>query len=172
MYGNEAVNKTVSCEFHFKQSVICQIKYLHGIKSRTEFKKIADKLLTSVTTVGFEQALDNLNKFMNKKPNKRAFLVNWLNWWHQHKEHFARAFKPTGAALVNMSEAYHSAYATTGSRGVKLVDAAYKDVALALRLERSLELFGQGVKCNGSGSFLWYFKEDCTYITFNYPVSN
>ncbi len=151
VYGNEAVNKTVSCEFHFKQSVIRQSKYLHSIKSRTEFKKMADKLLTSVTTVGFEQAFDNLNKFINKKPSKRGFLVNWLNWWHQRKEHFARAFKPTGAASVNMSEAYHSAYATTGARGLKLVDAAYKDVALALRLERSLELFGQGVKCNGSG---------------------
>ena len=48
-----------------------------------------------------------------------------------------------------MSEAYHSSYATTGSTGLKLVDAAYKDTVLALRLERSLELYGQRVKCQG-----------------------
>lgn len=31
------------------------------------------------------------------------------------------------------------------------MDAVYKDVALALLLERSLDLFGQGVKCHGAG---------------------
>lgn len=31
-----------------------------------------------------------------------------------------------------MSEAYHSSYVTTGSTGMKLVDAAYKDITLAL----------------------------------------
>ena len=31
------------------------------------------------------------------------------------------------------------------------MDAAYKDTASALRLECSLKLFGEGVKCQGSG---------------------
>lgn len=65
--------------------------------------------------ISFEQAFDELNTFINKKPKKRGLLVNWLDWWRQRKEHFARAFKPIGAASVNMSEVYHSAYATTGS---------------------------------------------------------
>lgn len=66
-----------------------------------------------MTVISFEQAFNELNTFI--KPKKRGFLVNWLDWWHQRKEHFARAFKPIGAASVNMSEVYHSAYATTGS---------------------------------------------------------
>ena len=75
----------------------------------------------------------------------------WLEWWDERKGHFARAYKPVGASRANLSEVYHSSYATIASKGLCLVDAAYKDVVIALRLERSLELFGQGLKCQGAG---------------------
>ena len=151
VYGEEAVKRTASCEFHFKQSVLRQSKHLTSSKSQTEFKIIAGKLLSSVTEVSFYQAYDELKGFINKEPRQRAFLKSWLEWWHERRQHFARAFKPISASSVNMSEAYHSTYVTTGSKGLKLVDAAYKDTASALRLERSLKLFGEGVKCQGSG---------------------
>ena len=89
-------------------------------------------------------------------------MTSWLEWWHEGRQHFARAFKPISASSVNMSGAYHSAYITTGSKGLQLVDAAYKDAALALRLERSFKLFGEGIKCQGSGpSGIRRRKKDC-----------
>ena len=107
--------------------------------------------LSSVTAENYEEAYFGLKNFIEKKPEKCGFLTSWLEWWNDRKTHFANAFKPVGAAPVNLSEAYHSSYATTGSKGLKLIDAAYKDVVIALRLERSLELFGKGIKCQGSG---------------------
>ena len=95
----------------------------------------------------YKEAYDNLRKFIEVKAKKQGFLSTWLQWWNDRKGHFARAFKPVDAARVNMCEAYHSSYATTGSTGLKLVDVAYKDTVFALWLERSLELCGQGVSC-------------------------
>ena len=152
VYGECAVrDKTVGCKFHFKQSVVRHARHLKSFKTQQKFKILADKLMTSATPKCYKEAYDNLRGFMEVKPKKRGFLSTWLQWWNDRKGHFARAFKPVDAARVNMSEAYHSSYATTGSTGLKLVDAAYKDTVLALRLERSLELYGQGVKCQGVG---------------------
>jgi hypothetical protein len=152
VYGEEAVNaRTVSCGFHFKQSIVRHAKHVGSAKSQTQFKVLANKLLSSVTVKNYDEAYLGLKNFIEKKPEKRGFLTSWLEWWNERKEHFANAFKPFGAAPVNLSEAYHSSYVTTGSKGLKLIDAAYKDVVIALCLERSLELFGQGIKCQGSG---------------------
>ena len=152
VYGEFAVNeKTVSCEFHFKQSVVRHAKNLKNLKTQQKFKTLADKLMTSATPKFYDEMYNEIREFIENKPKKRGFLSSWLQWWNDRRGHFARAFKPVDAARVNMSEAYHSSYVTTGSTGLKLVDAAYKDIALALRLDRSLELYGQGVKCQGVG---------------------
>jgi hypothetical protein len=150
VYGEEALKRTVSCEFHFKQSVIHHANNLHSTKSQRKFKVLADKLM-SATCKSYEEAYLELKGFIDKKPKKREFLNRWLEWWNNRKSHFARAFKPVDGARVNLSEVYHSCYARTGSVGLRLVDAAYKDMELALRLERSLEPFGKGVKCQGNG---------------------
>ena len=50
-----------------------------------------------------------------------------------------------------MSEIYHSSYATGDTNKLTLIDAAYRDVAAANKLERSLEMFGKGYKCQGTG---------------------
>ena len=152
VYGEESVNeRTVSCEFHFKQSIVRHARHLGSAKSQTKFKVLANKLLSCATVKNYEEAYFGLKNFIEKKPEKRGFLTSWLEWWNERKAHFVHAFKPVGAAPVNLSAAYHSSYATTGSKGLKLIDAAYKDIVIALRLERSLELYGQGIKCQGSG---------------------
>ena len=136
VYGEEAVNaRTVSCGFHFKQSIVRHAKHVGSAKSQTQFKVLANKLLSSVTVKNYDEAYLGLKNFIEKKPEKRGFLTSWLEWWNERKEHFANAFKPFGAAPVNLSEAYHSSYVTTGSKGLKLIDAAYKDVVIALCLE-------------------------------------
>jgi hypothetical protein len=45
VYGEEAVNeRTVSCEFHFQQSIVRHAKHLGSAKSQTKFKVLANKL--------------------------------------------------------------------------------------------------------------------------------
>ena len=40
-----------------------------------------------------------------------------------------------------MSETYHSSYAVGDTNNLTLIDAAYRDVTAAIKLERSLEMF-------------------------------
>ena len=46
-----------------------------------------------------------------------------------------------------MSEAYHSSSATGETNYLILIDAAYKDVVVVIKQDRSREMFGKGYKC-------------------------
>ena len=66
VYGECAVrDKTVGCEFHFKQSVARLAKYLKSLKTQQKFKTLANKLMTSVTPKCYEEAHDKLREFIN-----------------------------------------------------------------------------------------------------------
>ncbi|CAB4004931.1 Hypothetical predicted protein [Paramuricea clavata] len=160
----------VYCEYNFDQSTsyfyVNRERRHTGSKSHGRLIKTTSVRIHSVNgrriLIGecFACALnassasfENENSGFDKEEAALSELLanNWLEWWNDRKTHFANAFKPVGAAPVNLSEVYHSSNATTGSKGLKLIDAAYKDVVIALRAERFLELFGKGNKCQGSG---------------------
>ena len=60
-------------------------------------------------------------------------------------------FKNSNAPTTNISETYHSSYATGETNNLTLIDVAYRDVAAAIKLERSLEMFGKGYKYHSAG---------------------
>ena len=45
-----------------------------------------------------------------------------------------------------MNEIYHSLYTKDDTNNLTLIDAAYRDVAATIKLERSLEMFGKRYK--------------------------
>ena len=65
----------------------------------------------------------------------------FVEFWHQRRHHFSREFENSNAPTTNMSETYHSSYAAGDTNNLTLIDAAYRDVAAAIKLERSLEMF-------------------------------
>lgn len=151
VFGEDAVGRTVGCEFHYKHSVEKRARMISNERSKEKFKKIADSMMVGVTERMYNDALSAMKVFIKEKPEERQFLTAWLKWWHDRKSHFSRAFKPVNAVPVNLAEGYHSSYVTTSSVNLKLVDAAYMDIAESLRLERSLHLYGEGGKCSGTG---------------------
>ena len=93
VYGEESVNeRTVSCEFHFKQSIVRHARHLGSAKSQTKFKVLANKLLSCATVKNYEEAYFGLKNFIEKKPEKHGFLTSWLEWWNERKAHFVHAF--------------------------------------------------------------------------------
>ena len=74
----------------------------------------------------------------------------FVEFWHPGR-HFSRAFKNSNAPTTDISDTYHSSYATGGRNNLTLIDTAYRDVAPAIKLERSLEIFRRGYKCQSAG---------------------
>ena len=105
--------------------------------------------MTSETSTKF--ALKEIISFIERKPRKRLFLRGFFELCDPRKHHFSRVFRNSNAPTTNMSEICHSSYATGDTNKLTLIDPAYRDVAAAIKLERSLEMFGKGYKCQGTG---------------------
>ena len=66
--------KTVSCKFHFKQSVVRHAKNLKILKTQQKFKTLVDKLMTSATPKFYNEVYNEIREFIENKPKKRGFL--------------------------------------------------------------------------------------------------
>ena len=90
-YGEEFLNRCLSCEFHFKQSVNRRLKssgLFADDRARDKIRSLSRKLLGSETTIQFEKGCEEAVKFIEKK-EKRKPLKAWLDWWSSRKKtHF------------------------------------------------------------------------------------
>ena len=92
VFGEAAVSKVVSCEFHFKQSVSRRSAKLHGTR-KTRFESLARALLEANTVSVFEKKRAELIRFIKEKPEEKQILTPWIQWWEDRKTHTLRAFK-------------------------------------------------------------------------------
>lgn len=69
--GEDAVKRSVSCEYHFNQSIG---KYAGKLSNPTDlysFSRMAKKLKTSDISTDYDAALDNIEEFIEKDRKKR-----------------------------------------------------------------------------------------------------
>ena len=111
-----------------------------------EFVKIAKKLKTSETSTEYDQALDEIEGFVEKDKKNRKYIYNWLAYWDQRRHHFSRAWKQAGAPSTNLSESFNSRHVHTNDVKQKLIDAAKSDTVHALSLDRYLTKYAEGGK--------------------------
>ena len=105
------------------------------------FESLAFELMTSEMPTKYDAALNEIISFVERKPRKRSFVRGFVEFWHPRRHHFSRAFENSNTPTTNMSETYHSSYAVGDTNNLTLIDAAYRDVTAAIKLERSLEMF-------------------------------
>lgn len=149
VYGEDALSRTIGCQFHFKQSVNRHANKLTSDKSKAILKKLADNLMQSATLSLYNKCLRKVKDFISEKPHKRSFLTTWLNWWDQRR---FRAFRPTdNAPTTNLAESVHSVWKTTRATNITLVDAAYHDIVESIHIERQLEQYKSGLYRGGTG---------------------
>lgn len=77
--GEEEVKNAKSCQFHFKQAVNREAEKLQSSKSKFEFKRPANAMLSAHISAAYV----NIAKFMQQKPSKRGILKSWLDWSHK-----------------------------------------------------------------------------------------
>ncbi|KAL9962288.1 hypothetical protein ACROYT_G031375 [Oculina patagonica] len=91
------------CEFHFKDLPLLDSK------GSDEFKQLCDRLLLCTTTTGFQAAKSDMDLFI-EADDSRAFLTNWVSWWHEHRGFIFRAFTNPTAPQMNQGEVIHAGF--------------------------------------------------------------
>jgi hypothetical protein len=151
-FGQDALDRTVGCQFHFKQSVNRHANKLTSDKSKAKLKQLADCLMQATTASLYNACLDKMRDFISEKPHKRSFLDSWLNWWNLRRTHVFKAFRPSdNAPTTNLAESVHSVWKNTRATNITLVDAAYHDIAEAIHIERQIENYKSGLYRGGTG---------------------
>lgn len=108
VYGSSGTSKTVSCEFHFKQSVHRHSRRLAS--DSAEFVRMCNVLLEAPSVDEFEKSVAQIEKPIANHPT----LFNWFHWWMARKTHIFRAFKPIHAPSTNMAEIGHARLHSVG----------------------------------------------------------
>lgn len=151
VYGDEALKRAVSCEFHYKQSV-CRQSNKVPVDEREKFEALGHAHLEANTVSMFEKRRAGLNRFLKQTKTAEA-VKHWMTWWDAWKIHIFRAFKATAnVPKMNLAETGHSTWAKAGACNLTLVDAARHNVGEAIKLEKMLERFLDGsIRPTGKG---------------------
>jgi hypothetical protein len=144
VFGQCGTERTVSCEFHFKQSVHRQARRL---TNATEFIRLSNGLIEAITESEFAAACVAIEQLIMQHTSLNA----WFNWWMERKTHIFRAYKPHNSPATNLAEVGHSKLSSVGRRGMSLLEAARNDVALAIRQEIEMKCFADGLSSGGRG---------------------
>jgi len=86
VFGAAVVNRMVSCEFHFKQSVQRHAKYLKP-SDASDFICLAEKMLTAVIMSDFNDICQSMQQFVQD----HDCLKDWYGWWYKRRMHIFRA---------------------------------------------------------------------------------
>lgn len=148
VFGNDAVNRTVSCEFHYRQSVHRHARTLGDSVAADEFVILADAMLMALGVNDFNEACAKMSSFTSE----HSSLADWYKWWYTRRTHIFRAFKPVNAPASNLAEVGHAKLQSVGRPYMSLLEAAREDVASAIRQDTEIKLFENGLPTGGRGA--------------------
>ena len=148
----EFMERYVSCEFHFKQSVNRKMKdsMFTNSEDREKFRNLTRNMLEAQTEMQFKTAVTNLEPFITEK-KERNLLSEWLKWWLPRKEHIFRAFKDRECPESNLSEVIHSSWVATKRTHMTLYEATIDDIAEHVTIKQMLKAYGDGGFGGGTG---------------------
>ena len=109
MYGEEALKRVKSCEFHFKG---CRNRQRNKLpdEERETFTDLTDSLLLSQSIANYNKALGKCCSSCRQK-HHRLVLKPWLDWWHKRKDHIFRAWCDPNGPSTNLAKIGHSLWA-------------------------------------------------------------
>ena len=123
VYGNASLIK--SCEFHFKDHRNKKAQKPDP-DSAEEFTGLCDRLLHSTTVEGYESAKGHMDESVSAKED-RAFLVDWVSWWHDRRGFIFRAFAVQDAPQMKQAEGIHAGWVHRDRPNLSLLDACQAD---------------------------------------------
>ena len=151
-FGCKFMERCISCEFHFKQSINRKMKdsMFTNSEDREKFRNLTRKILEVQTEIQFKTAVTNLESFITEK-KERNLLSEWFKWWLARKEHIFRAFKDRECPKSNLSELIHSSWVTTKRTHMTLYEATIDDIVEHVTIKQILKPHGDGGFGGGTG---------------------
>ena len=149
VFGDTAINRIKTCEFHFKDHRNKNAWKLDAA-SAAQFKSPCNDLLLSTTEDGYESSKDKMESFIAAKED-RAFLSTWLSWWYARRGFIFRAFTPQDAPQMNQAEVIHAGWAHRDRQNLSMLDACQADTRDSLLLDIELNDYQSGAAPGGKG---------------------
>ena len=81
----------------------------------------------------------------------RAFLKDWVLWWHERRGFIFRAFTNPNAPQMNQAEVIHAGWTHRDRQNLSLLDACQTDTRDALLLDVEIKAYLTGATSGGKG---------------------
>lgn len=148
VFGDSAVNRIKTCEFHFKESVNRRSQKLSKSKA-TQFKDMSIKLLECETPESYDALKQQLSELISEE-TEESQLKAWLKWWDLRRGFIFRAFAPSGPRM-NQAESVHGGWAQKDPPYMTLLKVAEADVRESKLLDVEYEGIRVGTATGGKG---------------------
>ena len=127
VFGRDALNRTVICQWHFLQCVrvkAMQVKERH----RKTFHKLCRRWIAATTSSEYDSISAALRTLCEK-----SGILDWFLWWDERKFHIVHAFHGFNVSGLNLAESGQSGMKPKTRKKLCLIDAAYKDCSQMMR---------------------------------------
>ena len=138
VFGEDALSRTKSCEFHHKESrnrMACQLACTVG----DVFKDLCQNLLEANFEENYMAAKDALQHFIDKS-TERQFLKQWLSWWDNRRSFILHAFSDP---KMDLAELVSAGQGSRDNQNLSLLDVARVDVKDNVLLKAELKSIAQ-----------------------------
>ena len=135
VFGRDALNRTVTCQWHFLQCVrakAMQVKERH----KKTFRKLCRRWIAATTRSEYDSISAALRIICEK-----SGILEWFLWWDERKFHIVRAFRGFNLSGLNLAESGQSGMKPKTRKKLRLIDAAYKDCSQMMRQDEMYKAY-------------------------------
>ena len=135
VFGRDAPNRTVTCQWHFLQCVCAkamQVKEHH----RKTFRKLCRRWIAATTRSEYDSISAALRTLCEK-----SGILDWFLWWDERKFNIVRAFRGFNLSGLNLAESGQSGMKPKTRKKLRLIDAAYKDCSQMMRQDEMYKAY-------------------------------
>ena len=135
VFGKAALERTVTCQWHFLQCVRAKAMYVKESHRKT-FRKLCKRLIRATTKSEYESISTALRTICEK-----SGILDWFLWWDERKFHIVPAFRGFNLSGLNLAESGQSGMKPKTRKKMRLIDAAYKDCTQMMRQDESYRAY-------------------------------
>ena len=123
VFGRKGLERILGCQWHFLRSAQAKAKFVE-ITKHSSFIHLARRMVIAPTRDEYEAASRCLRAICEENN-----LLDWFEWWDERHFHIVPAYRGFNLSGTNLAESGRSGMKPKTRKKMKLVDAAYKDVA-------------------------------------------
>ena len=135
VFGRAALNRTVTCQWHFLQCVRTK-----AMEVKERHRKTFCKLCRRWTAAATRSEYDSISAALRTLCEKSGIL-SWFLWWEERRFHIVPAFRGFNLSGLNLAESGQSGMKPKTRKKLRLIDAAYKDCSQMMRQDEMYKAY-------------------------------